>query len=324
MGDPFRDGRTRILIYLGAPLLALVASRKISPILCVLWTWWVWVFAWYGPDNYAWHAVVIPPFIVFLARWCVILDHRMVIFCLRISFWIQVLIYLAQTMGWSPQLFDAPVTVPMGTLSQFTLFAAFIAALTPYAFLRWSPLDGMLGIAVVALTGSAMGLGSLGVGFCLIFWKSISRRLALATAGLGGAILGLLWAVLPDNSFMNSSGRTALWPLVWDFAQQRPYGWGPGSWEGLYPFWGVPRAVAGQWLEIHSDWLQLRFEGGWPAVVLAAGYIIGLLYWTRNPLKASVCGAMAVNALANFPFHFTATGFLFCLAMAMPEPHEEA
>lgn len=327
LGDPFRDGRLRILIYIGAPLLAWICCTRISPVLCLLWTWWVCLWAFMGPDHYGWKEVALPPLFVFAARYVAVMSPGGTRSALRLCYLAQVAIALVQVLGYAPPLLtgSSPSTEPMGTLGHFTLLGAFVAALAPYAFMRWSVIEGILGIVAVICTGSAMAAAALGAAFVVVFWKIIGPRLALATGLLGLSGAGLLWAVLPPNSFFNTSGRSYVWALAWDRIIERPLGWGPGAWEGLYPFWNVPSVTPHvEWTRLHSDWLQLVHEGGWPAGALAALFVAGFLFHSRSALRASVVAAIAVNALGNFPFHFAATAWLFCLAISLPEHHEEA
>lgn len=324
LGDPFRDGKLRIMVYLAAPVIAWAACFRLPPALCLLWIWWVWLWAYMGLDSYGWAEVALPVFFLFGARYVTRLGS--VLPAVRACYVLQVGLALLQILGWCPPIFDGHGTKELiGTMGQFTLLGAFLAPLVPYAFFRWSMVEAALGFIVVVASGSAMSIAALCAALVAMFWKEVSFRLALAATGLGGAITGLLYLGLPDNSFFNTSGRIYVWRLAWERIKERPWGWGPGSWEGLYTFWNVPSATPYvTWDRLHSDWLQLVFEGGWISAAIAAVYVAGFLFWTRSSFRAAVVAGLAVNALGNFPFHFVPTAFLFALAIAMPEPHEEA
>lgn len=325
LGDPFRDGRLRILVYFGAPMIAWAACSRISPILCVLWVWWAWLWAFMGPDSYGWKEVALPPFFLFAARYVSRLSPAGTLSAVRVCYLFQAALALVQFIGYAPPFDGIPSSEPMGTMGQFTFLGTFVACLVPYALFRWSQAEAFLGLLAVVCTGSAMSLAALGAATVAVFWKQISFRLAAATTGLGLGAMAILWFTLPDNSFFNTSGRIFVWRLAWERIKERPWGWGPGSWEGLYTFWNVPSVTPGLvWDRLHSDWMQLVFEGGWISGVMAAAYIIGLLRWTRSSFRAAVVAGIAVNALGNFPFHFAATAWLFCLAISLPERHEEA
>ena len=321
--DPFRDGKLRLLVYCLAPVLAWVLSARISPILCVLWAWWVCLWAYMGLDAYGWKEVALPPLFLLGARYVTRLSPVGTERALRACYLVQVLLALTQILGWAPPFDGIPSTEPMGTMGQFTFLGAFVACLVPYALFRWSAAEAFLGFLAVVSTGSAMSLAALGAATVAVFWKEISVRLAASTAALGLAISGGLWVTLPDNSFFNTSGRSYVWALAWERIKERPWGWGPGSWEGLYVFWNVPSVTPRlTWDRLHSDWLQLVFEGGWISGILAALFVAGFLVHTRSSLRAAIVAGLAVNALGNFPLHFAATAWLLCLGIAFPEDHE--
>ena len=89
---------------------------------------------------------------------------------------------------------------------------------------------------------------------------------------------------------------------------------GPGPGTGFTPIGRchTPR----KWDFLHNDWLQLAFELGIPALLLAVVSAITILRKSLIPWGACMA-ALMVNALGGFPFHLAPLGFLFVVALAM-------
>lgn len=327
-GDPFRDGKVRWMVICLIPLVVVAASRKVEFFLCVWWGWMTFLWAWWGLDHYALLEILLPPLFVFGAKALVELSEGAVWMALRLSYLTQAALGVAQWAKVAPPIWSDywRATGAIGTIGQETLLGAFLAPLVCVALWRWTKLEFLLGLvacAGCALPGgvtSSMTVAALGGGMAMALWKRVSFRTGLSFCALGFSCLILAGLLHPhDNSFLNTSGRWPVWVIAWGRILENPIGWGPGSWSALYPHWNIPSAL-GTWKQIHSEGMFALFETGFPGLIFALVGISGILVFTRNPCKATIIGALAVNALGNSTLHYPVTAFLAALALALPEP----
>lgn len=321
VGDPFRDGRLRILIMLLAPLFGWIFGKRVGFWLALLWVWSVELWAFWGMDDYGWQAIMFPPLFVFGAKLLVELSEGAAWGAMRISFLAQAALGCAQALKLAPDLFTSHWRPDgaIGTVGQETLLGSFLAPLTVVAFFRWSVPEAVLGLTCCFLCNSSMTLGALGGAAVVALWKRVSLRSALALSALGSSLVALWWAIGPaDGSFFNPGARTLVWAHALPFARQHPLGWGPGSWQGLYPFFDLPVAW-GTWLQLHNEPLQIFFELGWPGLLIAAIWVFGAIFHTRNSDKATLIAGLALNSAGNFTLHAPMTGLLLAFAISLPE-----
>lgn len=324
LGDPFREGRVRDLVFLAAPLIAFIWSHRLPGWICLFWCWSVWLWAYWGMDAYGWAPIALTPLFVFFARALVRLEPRLVMLALRISFSLQAALAIPQFLGWNPTMWieHGKKYGPIGTIGQETLLGSFLAPLVIVAIWEWTLWEAALGLVVCVICNSTMTVAALGAALVMAVWKRIGPRAAAGVALLG-ALLSPVGLILKpeDNSFYNTSGRSYVWGVALEKYWDHPMGWGPGSWEGLYVSWGIPQDK-GTWPQLHSEPLTALFETGWLGLAIALLGISLTLRATRNPVKATILGGLFVNSWGNSAFHYPVTAFVFCLALMMPEPHE--
>lgn len=324
LGDPFREGRVRDLVFLAAPLIAFTWARRLPAWICMFWCWSVWLWAYWGMDAYGWGPIVLTPLFLFFARGLVRLEPRVVMLALRVSYSVQALLAIPQWFGWNPTMWieRGKEYGPIGTIGQETLLGSFLAPLVIVALWEWSVAEALLGLVVVAMCNSTMTVVALGSAFVMMIWKRLGLR--------SGAAAGVLFALLlpvglvfkpEDNSFYNTSGRAYAWGVAWEHFWKHPWGWGPGAWSGLYVSWGIPQDKQ-RWPELHSEPGTALFETGWPGLLIALSGILLTLRATRNPVKATIIGGLFMNSWGHFTFHAPVTALMFCIALMLPEPDE--
>lgn len=151
-------------------------------------------------------------------------------------------------------------------------------------FLLLSDSKTSIGLAILAagLFGALLLARRVGAGSSLLIVGALAGVLAALAVGLAAFDVPLLALVMPggDTSF---TGRTEIWDFAADESARRPWtGFGYGS------FWDVGpendpllRAPPGSWLaqlrldgdatsvinEAHNGYLDLRLQGGWPALI---------------------------------------------------------
>lgn len=324
LGDPFRDGRVRDLVFLAAPMIAFIWSHRLPAWICMFWCWSVWLWAYWGMDAYGWAPIALTPLFLFFARGLVRLEPRVVMLALRVSYSIQAAMAIPQFLGWNPSMWIEHTKKygPIGTIGQETLLGSFLAPLVIVALWEWSVAEALLGLVVVALCNSTMSVVALISALVVMVWK----RLGLRSAAALGALCVLLFPVglilkPEDNSFYNTSGRAYVWEVAWEKFWAHPWGWGPGSWAGLYVSWEIPQDK-GTWPQLHSEPLSALFETGWIGLGIVLLGVALTLWNTRNPVKATILGGLFMNSIGNSTFHYPVTAFLFALALSMPEPDE--
>lgn len=322
MGDPFREGRVRDLVFLAAPMIGWYWSRKIPAFLCAIWVWAVWLWAYWGMDHYGFMTVMLPILFFYFVHTFVRTSVWTVMAALRLSYIFQACLGILQGMHWIGNIYGESWrrVDAVGTVGQETLLGSFLAPLCVVALLKWSRVEFVIGLIACYLCSSSMTMAALGGSLMVYAWKIHGKRVAAAVAASGFALLGgfyLSWSF--DNPFFNTSGRSAMWPYAFAAIPEHWLGWGPGAWAGLYPRWDVPK-ILGLWPELHSEPIWLQFELGWPAVVLAVLGFTSLMVTTRNNVKAIIVGGLLVNSLGNSTFHYPVSALLMCIALCLPEP----
>ena len=205
----------------------------------------------------------------------------------------------------------------------------------------WAP-DGALGNR-----GYLGGYVAITVAFAprwAIWWWLMGIVLAhsVVAAAAAGLVLAIRfrrsWQVLPAVFGAAIALGLVLWmrageigPSFWDrmesyrMALQSMHGWavplgyGPGSWGILaIPLTNaVGHPSGGYMIPLHSDPLQLLFEGG-----LIAGLIAGIWLWQNrrafifSQAGAGMAGALVYSA-AWFPFHVGTLAALSCVVMGL-------
>jgi len=316
-GDPFREARIEMAVLALAPIGARFIAKDYGWALACVWAWSAVWWAILGRDAYGYEEVVFP--IAMAALVCLLRGREAAVWiALRVTFLLQAILAVLQVLGAGGPLtivlrgFDFP---GHGTMGNPTLLGAFLSALVPWAWMRWSRLEAAIGMVAVLSCNSTMACAALGLSAVVALWKASRREWAFGFMFAGGAALTAAWALKPGISFLSVNGRHLPWAAAWRGILERPFmGWGPGSWAGLYPHWKID--YPGTWLQVHSDWLQLAHSLGLPAAIFALFVVIWRATRERDPARAAVIIALAVNAGGNFPFRFLPTAFLFCLAFS--------
>jgi len=146
-------------------------------------------------------------------------------------------------------------------------------------------------VLVIAMTWSSSraGLGAAGIG--LLLWLVLGlRRLAASRRGRAALVLGVLVAgVLVAGSIwmrpptplredletvsLGWGGRTAMWRtglrIERDF---RWFGVGPGCTRWVHPLYRPPEQGA-HVSHLHNDWLEWKVETGWPGALLLVAWV---------------------------------------------------
>jgi O-antigen ligase len=210
-------------------------------------------------------------------------------------------------------------TLPIGLLGQTTKYGAFMAICfgiaVAYDFWLLSLFIGIMALtSMSSMTFAAMLAVLIVRSRRMKYGTSISRYLVL----IPGGVLLFGFFLRPEANVFFSHGRTEIWMATikawWN--GRRLFGFGPGSFDVLFASNWQPESTHGIGIfnRAHNDYIQLIFEFGIPGILLIVGLIVCLLayYWTflKYPRKAkksqiaAECAftAIAVNALANFPF----------------------
>lgn len=315
LGDPFRDGK--LIVFLGIILMAATVW------ICGRFNFWLgavvgiaaaeWVFA----SGTVFGIVPVVGSIGFLyLGHLVSYDESGLLLILRASTIVQLVFCLFQAFGY--QCFGASDPyfkyMMLGNMGHPVVLSAWLAAVAPLAYFYWSRLEFMVVCAVCLYAGSTMGILALLAGGLYVWWRRIGWP--ILAISLVMAILLLLGVKLFSNvEFFSLSGRMLPWSRAVFWLKESPwFGYGPGSWSGMYPRWGVQYAK--EWSPMHSDALQLAFEVGIPAFLLFALGMWRILRSCSIPFGA-VMAALLVNGLGSFPFHIPQLAFLFCAALAV-------
>ena len=191
------------------------------------------------------------------------------------------------------------VTQPVGIyLRPMALTACFVGCIYVASF-RLTPYTSILGWAVclgfAVLTGSRMA--TLALLFLWIIYPYYRRRetrwlFAVAMAVLGVSLLfipsfrsrfaepepGIVGQIHPAE--ISSSGRFALWPLLWEKAKEKiVLGWGAGSSTDL-----VELAWPGI-TEPHNDYLRIIFEQGFVGLGIFLTAAVGQMALLRREIR---------------------------------------
>ncbi|GEM_PF-5256790 len=186
-------------------------------------------------------------------------------------------------------------------------------------------------VLVIAMTWSSSraGLGAAGAG--LLLWLVLGiRRLVASPRGRAALVLGVLVAgVLVAGSIwmrpptplredletvsLGWGGRTAMWRTGLRIEQDfRWFGVGPGCTRWVHPLYRPPEQSA-HVSHLHNDWLEWKVETGWPGMLLLLGWVLAvagggvlLLRRARKGERALTLGlgcalvALAIHEFVDF------------------------
>lgn len=191
--------------------------------------------------------------------------------------------------------------------------------------------DSRAGVASVIA-----GAGVLWV--ALMIGKILDRRLLVASAIIGGLVLGILVAVMGqgllsrfDATEFLRDERLAIWAITIDMIRDAPLtGQGYGQFAEAFASYRVP-AIEHRYTEAHSTYLEMMAEIGLPAsalwflaFVFAGIHLLRALCQQaggRNTLASAVALAVlaqaGMHALVDFSFQIPANAVLFSVLMGL-------
>ncbi len=200
-----------------------------------------------------------------------------------------------------------------GILQASSFDAGFVAALLPFAPLPAAAFYLVtIGLSARIVTALVI-LSAAFVSWVLAYFKSPRLTFLALTLVNTGLWFSRKWVSVHD---FDSTGRTAAWGrfFQWWTANAPPvFGTGIGTFQWIGP--AIDGMEHNLFLQMHSDWLQVLFEGGVLGFGLTLTAFVFLLYrsWPRPNIFAGLTG-LGVFCLAYHPFHFFPTAlFIACL-----------
>lgn len=311
--DPFREGKLFIFLFAMCAGGAVWAARRYDALLGLAlllfsYKWLQGNLQIYG--TFATAGVLgMLLFTSLLAK-----KEGFLLTTLRVSTWLQMILSLVQycgvrTFGANDAYFDG---LMQGSFGHPIVVGAWFAAVVPLAFKYWTIFEAILLVLFVLLSGTTMAALALLGAFLYYLWR-LRGRDAIYLGAICACVCLLGAYFLPQVEFFSASGRMLPWRVAGRLILENPWGYGPGSWFGRYQEWKVPYFRI--WDFLHSDVLQLLFEGGF--VVFSLTLIALYRILARMELVwGCVLSALFVNSLGAFPFHLPPLAFLACVALA--------
>lgn len=149
-------------------------------------------------------------------------------------------------------------------------------------------------IAVLVLAATLASQSSIALGLFAVYAAlSLNPIKGLRRIALSGAVILALGGIgywLLGNQLFFTSGRITIWKFMmerWASPVYIPFGTGWGTYHvfsvNLQNYGNIDPGSHWNWL--HNDWLQILFEGGAAALILAAGtYTVALLKCVTSPM----------------------------------------
>ena len=218
--------------------------------------------------------------------------------------------------GWGP-FTEAPR--PHGTFGNAKYLAAYLAMIIPMTGVAGSLwlLTGLIG------TLSVLGLLAAGLG-----WAWQCRRPWRWMLGLVAVMPGVLLLHHGGWNAVLASGQTRWEYWSVGLRDLHPHEWvlgaGPGMWmehAATLPIGRVP-ALEGFPIWMHSDVLQVLYEGGLVAVLIAGAWLWTQQAMWRGPWRGSAA-AVGLLSLAFMPFHLITTGVVALVVLGCATTKEE-
>lgn len=331
--DAFRNGQARYLMIAAVPCITLCFwGANPAWALFLGWSFLRWIFAdWpsYGMMD------------VTLIACCLLVGdsiRRMVLRdkVLQGVAWlamIQAVYGISQYFGFDP-FFDFRTTAfentAIGTIGQFTMLGAFVGLGAIYFFneglLNWKNASAFAvccaGIYVCQSTMPVLGTAA-GIGYVVL---RRDPKVGCILGSLMGALLTGWWLVRPTSNFFALSGRQEIWPHVLDRWTEAPlFGFGPGSWAGGLPTYGIVESAYQHWYQAHNDFLQVLPEQGLLGlvIVLAGLYFFFLAVRRLSPCYGAWGAALCVGCMGNFLLHMVCFGLIAGWLASVSHNHEE-
>jgi len=130
----------------------------------------------------------------------------------------------------------------------------------------------------------------------------------------------------------SSGGRLVAYEICLDMIKSAgPFGFGPGTFHRLFPYYSSPYSgdISGVWIHAHQDYLQTLIEWGWVGALSWLGIVAGALcrQWFRpdretHAMTLSIAISLvavfflAIHALIDFPMRIGAIQLLAAIYLA--------
>lgn len=319
-GDKFRDGKLLFFILTLMLAASVFVARRYDVFLGLALAIFSFLWVFYKiPISGVLPCCGVAAALIFSSY---VAERNDVIFLtLRASTWLQIAFSSLQWAGFQPFGVDNPYFnyLIQGNMGHPIVVGCWFAAMAPIAFFYWSRWEFFLILIFSLRTYSSTTILAL-VGAYAFYQYRLRGRVVLLPIIAGVLALGFAAYLFPHIEFFSFSGRFLVWRRAWELILDNPLGYGPGSWFGRYQEWGVqyPRV----WDYLHSDILQLLFEGGVAVFILSVVSIYRIANRIRVPEGAAIFAILA-NAFGAFPLHIPQIGFLFCALLAIGINKEE-
>lgn len=250
---------------------------------------------------------------------------------------VQAVLIFVQLAGLWNCAFPGGGTYPRGMFANSGDAGAFLALSWP-AFMLMTRKPGnrcalirtfgtIVILCTVVATGSTTPFLALMSGICL--WILIQpalkayRRLLIAALLVPLIGMFLIW-VDPIKGTLKDL-RWHLWDRTIMSIQDKPWGYGLGSYKELFPAMMANDPRLRHTEQAHNEYLQMIFELGWPFLLLVAGFFASFMHWlfgqrtTDNGQRTAACGLviLAVGCAGNFWLHLAEVGFLAIFWLAI-------
>jgi len=293
-------------------LLSLVAAVLFWKIKPRLWFWavvgYLTVMALVAPLRFEamyfwWYLVVLLIVFVYALK---LPDLRGVTIGLGLGMTLNSAVVLAQYAGWK----DIPQIEPMSGLFYNHNMGAELAAMALVMVIGYRLYWFIPGILPTLYFGSRAAILAIGVAGALALWrwsKTLSGFAFAAAIGLVGAITvhygqGDIGGIMP---------RLGVWQDL--IPHLTFFGRGLGSFIADYPvFQRHSFSLVLRYENVHNDFLQMTYELGIGAVLLAGAVLVALARAPRSPAWYGFI-VFLVEGCFGFPLYIPATGALACV-----------
>jgi len=219
---------------------------------------------------------------------------------------------------------------PRGLFLGLSYCALVSLARPSFLYCNESIMGSLVAVTIFGLRGRLLYAASLGVSAMAIWAGSWGLGVGIA-GGVLGLVLHKWWGkVLGGIAFLSgifilsvrpeiSTGRTALWGMLYDYFRVTPDFWlgtGIGSFFAktveIQEQYGITQGNL--FLHAHNDFLELLFElGGVGMAFLLAG--LGALLWKSRGQSRAMLTALVATSLVNWTLYSPVGALLFFYIM---------
>lgn len=204
-----------------------------------------------------------------------------------------------------------------GTMGHNTVLGPLlVACLAPALWMRNYVCAAII-LCAALLCSSSMTFASLGFVLWVFYWYRTSNFWACISAYLCVIVGAILWISFPNMEIFGTSGRVPIWiAAIEAFKSAWIVGHGLTYWPLVY----LPQKVGLQgdlaWIHIHSDYLEILVAYGVSLFIPLLYAIYQFVSRFKPSWPHAVCGAILINALANFPFQIVPIALIFIVCWA--------